>query len=108
MSQGSVAVHGTEAHHPGPRAYAIIALVLSAITLVEFWAFYVPWIHEIGLFMPLLIVLSAVKFSLVAMFYMHLKFDSPLFRLIFTLPLLLALGVGIALMFLFGAFGLGS
>jgi hypothetical protein len=42
------------------------------------------------------------------MFYMHLKFDSPLFRLIFTLPLLLALGVGIALMFLFGAFGLGS
>jgi cytochrome c oxidase subunit 4 len=55
---------------------------------------------------PALLTLSAVKFSLVVMFYMHLKFDSPLFRVIFTLPLLLALGVAIALMFLFGAFGL--
>jgi hypothetical protein len=40
------------------------------------------------------------------MFYMHLKFDKPLFRVVFTLPLLLAVGVTIALLFLFGAFGL--
>jgi len=49
MSQGSVAVHGSEAHHPGPGTYAFIALVLSMITLLEFWAFYMPWLHEIGL-----------------------------------------------------------
>ncbi|MBI2404308.1 MAG: hypothetical protein HYV20_16540 [Gemmatimonadetes bacterium] len=55
----------------------------------------------------MLLTLSAVKFGLVVMFYMHLRFDHALFRLIFTLPLLLALGVSIALMFLFGAFGLG-
>jgi len=101
MSQGSVAVHGTEAHHPGPRAYAIIALVLSAITLVEFWAFYVPWIHEIGLFMPLLIVLSAVKFSLVAMFYMHLKFDLKILQWLFGFSLVLAAVVIMALFTLF-------
>jgi cytochrome c oxidase subunit 4 len=68
--------------------------------------FYVPAFKPV--LAPVLLVLSGLKFALVVMFYMHLKFDSPLFRLIFTLPLLLALGVGIALMFLFGAFGLGS
>ena len=101
MSQGSVAVHGSEAHHPGPRAYAIIALVLSAITLVEFWAFYVPWIHEIGLFMPLLIVLSAVKFSLVAMFYMHLKFDHGVFTRLLVGGVLLAGAIMMAFLALF-------
>ncbi len=91
--------------HPGTGTYLAIAAVLLIITIVEVGVFYVPAFKPI--LAPALLTLSAVKFSLVVMFYMHLKFDSPLFRLIFTLPLLLALGVSIALMFLFGAFGLG-
>ena len=51
------------AAHPGPRTYALIALVLSTITLIEFGAFYVEELRAIGLFMPLLIVLSAIKFA---------------------------------------------
>jgi hypothetical protein len=101
MSQGSVAVHGTEAQHPGPRTYAFIALVLSVITLMEFWAFYVQWIHEIGLFMPLLLVLSGVKFSLVAMFYMHLKFDHGAFTRLLVGGILLAGAIMMALLSLF-------
>jgi len=93
-----------EHRHPGTGTYLAIAAVLFIITIVEVGVFYVPAFKPV--LAPALLTLSAVKFSLVVMFYMHLKFDSPLFRVIFTLPLLLALGVGIALMFLFGAFGL--
>ncbi len=90
--------------HPGTGTYLAIAAVLFIITIVEVGVFYVPAFKPV--LAPALLTLSAIKFSLVVMFYMHLKFDSPLFRVVFTLPLLLALGVGIALMFLFGAFGL--
>ena len=90
--------------HPGTATYLAIAAVLFIITIVEVGVFYVPAFKPI--LAPVLLTLSAIKFSLVVMFYMHLKFDSPLFRVIFTLPLLLALGVAISLMFLFGAFGL--
>src|SRR5574341_102057 len=93
-----------QSHHPGTGTYLAIAAVLFIITIVEVGVFYVPAFKPV--LAPVLLVLSALKFALVVMFYMHLKFDSPLFRLVFTLPLLLALGVSIALMFLFGAFGL--
>jgi cytochrome c oxidase subunit 4 len=97
-------VDHAESRHPGTGTYLAIAAVLFIITIVEVGVFYVPAFKPI--LAPALLALSAVKFSLVVMFYMHLKFDNPLFRVIFTLPLLLALGVAIALMFLFGAFGL--
>ena len=92
--------------HPGTGTYLAIAAVLLIITIVEVGVFYVPAFKPI--LAPVLLTLSGVKFSLVVMFYMHLKFDHPLFRMIFSLPLLLALGVAIALMFLFGAFGLNG
>jgi len=56
---------------------------------------------------PALLSLSAVKFALVVMFYMHLKADHKLFSFVFTGPLLLATCVIIALLFLFGKLVLG-
>src|SRR5256885_6008168 len=50
---------------------------------------------------PVLLVLSTAKFALVVMFYMHLKADSKFFTFLFGAPLLLALGVMVALLFLF-------
>jgi cytochrome c oxidase subunit IV len=41
-------------------------------------------------FVPLLLLLSAAKFALVAMFYMHLKQDSRLFSGVFIFPLIIA------------------
>ncbi|UCF41590.1 MAG: cytochrome C oxidase subunit IV, partial [Gemmatimonadota bacterium] len=55
-----------------------------------------------GVLAPILLTLSGAKFVLVVGFYMHLKFDHQLFRVIFTVPLLIAVAVGIALLFLFG------
>jgi heme/copper-type cytochrome/quinol oxidase subunit 4 len=44
-----------------------------------------------------LLTLSAAKFALVAMFYMHLKQDSRLFTGVFVFPLIIAAVVILAL-----------
>jgi cytochrome c oxidase subunit 4 len=86
-------------HHPGARTYVAIGLILTIITAVEVAIFYIPALH--GARVPLLLTLSATKFMLVIMFYMHLKFDSRLFSGVFLAPLLLAVTVGISLIILF-------
>ena len=54
--------------------------------------------HQIRpFFIPLLLLLSAVKFALVAMYYMHLKNDSKLFSGVFVFPLIIATIVILAL-----------
>jgi len=60
--------------HATTGTYLRIAAVLVMITLIEVGVFYVPAFQ--GVLVPVLLVLSAVKFTLVVMFYMHLKFDN--------------------------------
>jgi len=88
--------------HPGVGTYLTVAAVLTIITLVEVGIFYVPAFEPV--LAPVLLLLSGTKFALVVMFYMHLKSDHKLFTAIFTVPLLIALAVGVALLFLFGVF----
>lgn len=93
--------HASGEHaHPGAREYLGIAVVLTVITAVEVAVFYVPALA--GVLVPVLLVLSALKFALVVMWYMHLKFDHRLFSWLFVVPMLLAVGVILALMALFG------
>ena len=57
-----------------------------------------PLAHSIQpFFIPLLLLLSAVKFALVAMYYMHLKNDSKLFSGVFVFPLIIATVVILAM-----------
>ena len=86
-------------------AYLAVAGILVIVTVVEVGVFYVPAFQAV--LAPLLLTLSAGKFALVVMFYMHLKKDHGLFSLIFLVPLLLASAVGVALLFLFGVLKLG-
>ena len=86
--------------HPGTGTYLAVFGVLTVITLVEGGVFYVPAFANI--LAPLLITLSSAKFALVVMFYMHLKHDHALFKGVFVVPLIIALGVVTALMLLFG------
>ena len=95
-----------EAAHPSTGTYLAIAGVLTVITLVEVGVFYVPAFQSV--LAPVLLLLSGTKFALVVMFYMHLKTDHKLFTAIFTLPLLIAIAVIVALLFLFGAFSLDA
>ena len=89
----------SEQAHATTGTYLRVAAVLVMVTLIEVGVFYVPAFQ--GVLVPLLLVLSALKFALVVMFYMHLKFDNRFFTFLFGGPLLLALGVVIGLLFLF-------
>jgi len=88
--------------HPSWKQYKWVALVLTLITVGEVWAYYIPALVASRVFVPMLLVLSAVKFAIVVMFYMHLKYDHRLFRALFTGPLMIAIITLISLMFLFG------
>ena len=91
-----------EHHHPGWSTYWKVALILTLITVGEVWMYYIPAVVASRAFVPVLLVLSALKFGIVVMFYMHLKYDHKLFRALFTGPLFIAALTLIALMFLFG------
>lgn len=93
--------HAHEPGHPDWSTYKWVALILTVITVVEVWIFYTPF-AENRLFIPSLLLMSAAKFAIVVMFYMHLKYDAKLFRALFTGPLLIGVIVIISLLFLFG------
>ena len=88
-----------ERKHPSVDVYLRVAAALVILTVLEVGVFYVPAFRP--LLVPVLLVLSAAKFTLVVMFYMHLKADSKFFTFLFGAPLVLAVGVMIALLFLF-------
>ena len=90
---------GAHGAHASTGTYLRIAAILVMITLIEVGVFYVPAFH--GILVPVLLVLSALKFALVVMFYMHLKFDNRFFAFLFGGPLLLALAVVVSLLFIF-------
>jgi len=103
------AAHGAHAH-PTWKQYKWVALILTLITVVEVWVYYIPSFTATKLFVPSLLIMSAVKFAIVVLFYMHLKYDARLFRALFTGPLIIAVVTLISLLFLFGhlAVRLGS
>ena len=80
-----------EQEHPHDDSlYIKIALILGAITAAEVMTFYV----DTGPFkVPLLVVMMITKFSIVALYFMHLKYDSNLFTRVFVSGILLAVGV---------------
>ena len=99
------AVKAGEAHahaHPTWSTYKWVALVLVVITVIEVWVYYIPQFVASRLFVPSLLIMSAAKFVIVVMFYMHLKYDHKLFRALFTGPLIIAVLTIISLLFLFG------
>jgi cytochrome c oxidase subunit IV len=91
-------------HHPQPRQYVMIAVILAIVTAVEVAIFYIEALE--GIIVPLLLVLSLAKFVMVVGYFMHLKFDSKLFRYLFVTGLGFALFVfGVVLVLFFVANG---
>jgi cytochrome c oxidase subunit 4 len=88
----------SEHAHPSNFFYVAIAIVLAIITSVEVAVYYVESLRP--LLVPILLILSALKFALVAAFFMHLKFDSKLFAYFFGGGLTLAAAVVISILVL--------
>jgi cytochrome c oxidase subunit 4 len=77
--------------HPSPQEYVRIALILGAITGAEVAVWYMDSLRSV--LIPILFTLAAIKFTLVAMWFMHLKFDNRLYARFFLSGILFALSV---------------
>jgi len=89
--------------HPTWKQYKWVAIILTLITVIEVWVYYTPF-SQSALFVPALLLMSAVKFAIVVLFYMHLKYDHRLFKALFTGPLIIAISTLLALLLVFGKF----
>jgi cytochrome c oxidase subunit IV len=103
------ASHADHEHaHPTPGTYAKIGVVLFVLTALEVGLYEATYGNHAGagaqslvpFFVPVLLLLSAAKFALVAMFYMHLKNDSKLFSSVFVFPIIIAAIVIVSLVIL--------
>lgn len=89
--------------HPGNGFYAVIGVILLALTGLEVLGYLGEQNGTLGPGMAAVVILalSAAKFLLVVMMYMHLKFDHKLFTGIFVFPALLGTLVIVAMILLF-------
>src|SRR5919108_2758101 len=86
-------VHEPEmAVHPGPAEYVKVAIALSVATGIEVGLYYITELPR-ALYIGLLMFFMTLKFTLVVLWFMHLRFDSRLFRRLFVVGLGLALAV---------------
>ena len=77
-------------HHPTPKDYVQVFFVLFVLTAMEVAASFI----DVGpLFLPLLLVLMAIKFVLVAGWFMHLKYDIATYTQFMVGGLLLAMAL---------------
>ena len=83
--------HAEEHEHPGEAVYIRVAVILAIITGVEVVLSYVKIGDSQVVTNGGLLILAAVKFTMVAMYFMHLKFDNPILRRLFVTGLLLAI-----------------
>lgn len=94
--------HVSHGAHPGPAEYVKIAIVLAVITAVEVALYYIDLGK--GVLIVTLLVLSAAKFILVVLWFMHLKFDNKLFSWFFASGFVVALTAFLAVLAMFRVF----
>ena len=73
------------AGHPSPKEYIRIGLILAVLTALEVGASYAGVSGSI--LIPTLYILAIVKFAMVVLWFMHLKFDDRRFARFFVLGL---------------------
>ena len=79
---------GEHGAHPDEAKYVKVALILAAVTGVEVGLYYTKFSKTTTNLA--LLVLAAVKFIMVAAYFMHLKFDSRILRRLFITGFVLA------------------
>ena len=90
-----------EHDHPSDWAYVKIAAVLAVVTALEVSTYFSSVVDWGDALIPSLMFMMVLKFYLVATWFMHLKFDDPLFSKMFVGGLILAVGVYIATLTIF-------
>ncbi len=93
------------AHDHAPASvgtYVKVAILLTIITALEVGIIYIRRLTPI--LIPLLIVMATAKFALVALFFMHLRYDPRPLKFLFLGPLIVAILIALALATLTGDF----
>jgi cytochrome c oxidase subunit 4 len=85
--------------HPTPGDYVRIAILLAVITALEVLTYFFEIVR--WAFIGTLVILSIAKFMLVVGWYMHLKFDSKMFKRVFVFGLVLAVSVFLLVLAIF-------
>lgn len=98
--------HPTEKPLPPVSVYWVVGVILVIVTAVEVAAFYLD--VALYILVPIFIVLSLIKFALVIMFFMHLRYDHKIFSTFFMTGVLLACGIFLGLIILFDNFDVGD
>ncbi len=110
MSDTQVGEHGHAAaarpshagRHPSPKEYIRIAVILAVITAAEVAIYYIEGIGEY--LVPLLLLFSLMKFALVVLWFMHLKFDNKLYARFFLMGLAGAVTLYLVVLLIFRVF----
>ena len=92
------------ADHPDSSQYIVIGIILAVLTAIEVAISFSAVPSSLAI--PSLIALTVLKFLLVVLWFMHLRFDSGWFRRLFLFGLFVALaiyGITISLMLFGGA-----
>ena len=98
--------HPSERPHPSPAFYLVVGAILIGVTGIEVAAFYLDVRGSV--LVPIFIILSLLKFAMVVLFYMHVRYDHRLFGSFFVVGLMLALGVALGFIALFDNFDVGD
>ncbi len=95
--------------HSHKKHYFRVGAALTLITAFELALLYMPAIKAI--WVPLMVVLSVVKFAVVVGEFMHLREDRSVYKVVFMSPLVLAvisfMVLGLLAMVHYGPFGKG-
>ena len=86
--------HESEHSHPGVGQYVEIGIILAVMTAIEvviYESFDGGLNLNVGI--PILILLTILKFALVVMWFMHLRFDHKMFRRLFLVGIVLSMFV---------------
>jgi cytochrome c oxidase subunit IV len=94
-SAGTTHTHdpNVKGHHPSDMLYVKVAAVLAVLTAIEVATYFesvFPFFENRALLIPLLLILMAIKFYLIAKYFMHLKFDDKLLERVFLVGLVTA------------------
>lgn len=83
----------TGEHHTSDLLYVQVAIILAVITAAEVATYFL----DLGSWLlPVILTMMVVKFAMVVMFFMHLRFDNKLLSWVFVAGLALAVAVYVA------------
>jgi cytochrome c oxidase subunit IV len=83
-----IEIDNEHGNHPSVGQYVEIGIILAVLTAIEVALYFADIPREVTI--PALLFLTAMKFLLVILWFMHLRFDHRIFRRLFIGGLALA------------------